>query len=337
MKIRSSFIFALLFNLATGYAQQRPQYSQYILNNYLLNPALSGIENYTDIKIGYRNQWAGLENAPKTSFVTANWALGKEYLWSNALSFEEDGDNPMSRSYMQNYTASPAHHGVGFTAVRDKAGQLSTLTFNLTYAYHLRLSDQLNMSLGVAAGVTNIDLDINALQFENGNDPALNNAIGTQLKPDLSSGIWIYGARFFSGISVQQILPQKLSFTRSPGENTGKQVPHFFVTGGYKVSVDDDISIIPSVMLKQIQALPTSLDFNVKAAFKDKFWLGASLRKDDSYTAMAGFNLGHFVNLTYAYDFTTSQLNQVSNGSHEIVLGFLLNNVYKVICPQRMW
>ena len=60
------------------YAQQRPQYSQYLLNSYLLNPALSGIENYTDVKLGYRQQWAGLQDAPKTAFVSAHWALGDE-------------------------------------------------------------------------------------------------------------------------------------------------------------------------------------------------------------------------------------------------------------------
>lgn len=331
------FIAALFLNLALSFGQQRPQYSQYILNNFLLNPALSGIENYTDIKMGYRSQWAGLEGAPKTSFVTANWALGDQYLWSNALSFEEDGDNPMSRSYMQNYTASPSHHGVGFTAVLDKAAQISTLAFNLTYAYHLRLSDQLNLSVGAAAGITNIGLDVNALKFETPRDPALANVISNQTKPDLSMGVWLYGARFFSGISVQQVIPQKLNFTISEGNNTGKQVPHLFVTGGYKFNTSEDISVTPSLMFKYTQDLPASVDVNVKAAFKDKIWIGASIRKDDSYTAMMGFNISHLVNLTYAYDFTTSKLNQVSNGSHEIVLGILLNNVYKVVCPQRQW
>ncbi|MGY0041499.1 PorP/SprF family type IX secretion system membrane protein [Pedobacter sp. NJ-S-72] len=327
----------LFLNITFCSGQQRPQYTQYIFNNFLLNPALSGMENYIDIKMGHRNQWAGLEGAPKTGFVTANWALGDQYLWANALSFEENGNNPMSRSYTQNYTASPSHHGVGFTAVMDKAAQISTFAFNLTYAYHLRLSNRLNLSVGAAAGITNIGLDVNALQFETPQDPALRNTISNQTKPDFSMGLWIYGARFFSGISIQQIIPQKLNFTSSEGYNTGKQVPHLFVTGGYKLDATEDISVTPSLMLKYVQDLPASVDINVKAAFKDKFWIGASGRKDDSYTAMVGFNVGHLINLTYAYDFTTSQLNQVSNGSHEIVLGVLLNNVYKVLCPQKMW
>jgi hypothetical protein len=43
----------------TGFAQQRPHYTQYILNNYILNPAISGIENYTDVKLSARDQWVG--------------------------------------------------------------------------------------------------------------------------------------------------------------------------------------------------------------------------------------------------------------------------------------
>ena len=320
-------------------AQQKPQYTQYIFNNYLLNPAISGIENYADIKVGYRKQWAGIENAPQTSFVTAHWNLGSDYLWRNALSLPDKGDDPMSRNYMQNYTASPAHHGMGVTAVYDEVGPLSRLDANLTYAYHLRLNQSLNLSVGVAAGLSRIALDINSLKFEDQSriDPAVSNGIASQLKPDLGLGLWLYGGRFFAGASVQQLLPQKLSFTSDPNYTTGKEVPHFFITAGYRMYVDDEISATPSIMFKQVSPAPASIDVNLKMAFKDRFWVGGSYRKDDSFSAMAGVNISKLINLTYAYDFTTSGLNQVSNGSHEIVLGLQLNNVYEVFSTTRLW
>jgi type IX secretion system PorP/SprF family membrane protein len=319
------------------YAQQRPQYSQYLLNSYLLNPALSGIENYTDVKLGYRQQWAGLQDAPKTAFLSAHWALGDEYLWANALSFEGDGNDPRSRSYTQNYTASPAHHGLGFLAVSDKAGQLSTTTFDVSYAYHMQLNNKLNLSLGVAGGLSRVAIDINALLLENPRDPALNNAANAQLLPDLSVGMWLYGANFFSGLSVQQILPQKLSFSGDEQYNTGKQVAHIFLNSGYKFYLAEDLNVTPSVLFKYIPHVPLSVDVNVKMGFKDRIWVGAGYRKQDALNMVAGFNINHLFNLTYSYDVTTSTLNQVSRGSHEIVLGLLLNNVYKVVCPQRQW
>ncbi len=316
-------------------AQQKPQYTQYVLNNYLLNPALSGIENYTDVKLGYRQQWTGLEGAPKTSFVTAHWALGDQYLWTNPLSFDGDGQNPQSHNYQQNYTSSPAHHGMGVSAVSDKAGQWSALSFNLSYAYHLQLNNQLNLSAGIAAGVTRIGIDVNALQLENPVDPALRNSVESQLKPDLSAGLWLYGAAFFSGFSVQQLLPQRLAFTGDENDDTGKRVPHFFLTTGYKLYLMDELHLMPSALIKWVHHTPVSLDLSLKLGFKDKLWLGGGYRKNDALSLMAGFNISHLINLTYAYDFTTSQLNQASNGSHELVLGLLLNNVYKVVCPQK--
>lgn len=327
----------LSLGLCTALAQQRPQYTQYVLNNYLLNPALSGIENYTDVKIGHRQQWKGLPGAPQTTFVSANWALGNEYLWSNPLSFEENGEDPRSRNYQQNYTASPAHHGMGFTAVIDKAAQLSTSSFNLSYAYHLQLNNQLNLSAGVAAGLTRVGIDIDALQLENPNDPALKNAIQSQWKPDVSAGLWLYGARFYVGIAIQQLLPQQLSFTTDGNYNKGKQVPHLFFTGGYKFDLGEDFNVLPSAMFKWVNHVPFSVDANIKFGFKDRFWLGGGYRSHDSFQTMAGLNISHLFNLTYSYDFTTSELNQVSAGSHEIVLGLLLNNVYKVVCPKKMW
>ena len=332
------YIFLVLFCTSTAvFAQQRPQYTQYIFNNYLLNPALSGIENYVDFKAGHRKQWAGINNAPVTTFASAHWNLGGDYLWKNPLSLPENGEDPMSRNYMQNYTASPSHHGMGTTIVLDKVGPISRLDANLTYAYHLQLSGTWNMSVGVAAGFSNIRLDVNALTLENPNDPALSNAIVSQFKPDLAMGVWLYGPRFFAGASAQQILPQNLAFTTDPNYSQGKQVAHVFVTAGYKFFIDENISVVPSFMIKHTNPVPVSFDANLKLSFKDLVWVGGSYRHNESHSALFGINVSKLVNLTYAYDFSTSPLNQFTAGSHEIVLGLQLNNLYKVANTMRMW
>ena len=319
------------------FAQQRPQYTQYIFNNYLLNPALSGIENYTDFKAGFRKQWDGIDGGPQTTFASAHWSLGRDYLWKNPLSMPEKGDDPMSDNYMQNYTSSPAHSGVGAIVVLDKAGPLTRLDASLTYAYHLQLGGTLNLSVGVAAGVTRFGLNVADLTLEDELDPALRNTIVAQYKPDLALGLWLYGARFFAGLSVQQILPQKLAFTTDAAYNLGKEVPHAFATVGYKFSIDETISAIPSIMVKYVSPTSPSLDANLKINFKDKFWLGGSYRYNDSYSALAGFNISRLFNLTYAYDLSTSELGKLSNGSHEIVLGIQLNNIYQSVSKMRMW
>ncbi|SEM60981.1 type IX secretion system membrane protein, PorP/SprF family [Mucilaginibacter gossypiicola] len=317
-------------------AQQRPQYTQYVFNNYLLNPALSGIENYTDVKLGYRSQWTGLEGAPVTSYFSVNTPIGNRFLQGDATAFPAGGGlNPSSRSYTQNYMAAEPHHGVGLMVVSDKTGPITQTNIDATYAYHLGLTETLNLAVGVSAGVSHNVIDVSKLTYVDQNDPTINNITGSQWKPDLGIGVWAYSSNYFFGASVQQILPQNLYVTTSTTAVQNKTVPHYFVTGGVKLFVSDDITLMPSALLKFIAPVPVTFDVNMKMSFKDKFWIGGSYRRNDSYAALVGFNLNSLINVGYSYDFTTSALNTVSHGSHEIVLGILLNNRYKVTCPQH--
>jgi type IX secretion system PorP/SprF family membrane protein len=135
---------------------------------------------------------------------------------------------------------------------------------------------------------------------------------------------------------VQQLLKQNLYFSTSKSTyNQSQTVPHYFLTAGYKVFLSDDITLLPSVLVKIIEPVPTTFDINMKLAFSDRFWVGGSYRKDDSFAGMLGFNISSLINVGYSYDYTTSALKTVSNGTHEIVLGILLNNRYKVTCPQH--
>jgi type IX secretion system PorP/SprF family membrane protein len=317
-------------------AQQRPQYTQYVFNNYLLNPALSGIENYTDVKLGYRSQWTGLDGAPVTSYFSVNAPIGNRFLQGDATAFPAGGGlNPSSRSYTQNYMAAEPHHGVGLMVVSDKTGPITQTNIDATYAYHLGLTETLNLAVGVSAGVSHNIIDKSKLTYVDQNDPTINSIAGSQWKPDLGVGVWAYSSNYFFGASVQQILPQNLYVTTSTTAVQNKTVPHYFVTGGVKLFVSDDITLMPSALLKFIAPVPVTFDVNMKMSFRDKFWIGGSYRRNDSYAALVGFNLNSLINVGYSYDFTTSALNTVSHGSHEIVLGILLNNRYKVTCPQH--
>ncbi len=317
--------------------QQRPQYTQYVFNNYLLNPAISGIENYADLKAGYRRQWAGIDDGPATATLSLHSPIGKKYLRGNANTMEGKGTNPMSRSFLQTYMAAEPHHGAGLHMVSDRTGPISRTDINATYAYHLGITEKLNLSVGIAGGITMEDLDVSRVTVENQVDPALSTDGHRRVRPDLSLGLWLYSARYFGGFSVQQLLGQPIAFADGDGPSAGRQVPHYFLTAGYKLFLGDDIAAVPSVMVKQVTPAPLSVDLNAKIAFRDRFWVGGSYRKRDSFAAMAGFNVSYLFNVSYAYDFTTSALRSVSEGSHEVVLGILLNNRYKVTCPQRNW
>jgi len=320
------------------YAQQVPQYTQYSLNSFLINPAVAGIENYTDLRFGNRMQWTGLTGAPQTKYVSMHTALGKNYLGDNANSFSGTGENPMSRSFVQSYQAAAPHHGVGIVALVDKTGPLKNTEVKLNYAYHLGISSQLNLSVGVSAGFNQVALDAASITFENPGDPFFSSTSFQKVVPTLSIGTWVYGSRFYGGIAIHQLLPNRTLFLSNSVAHSEKLNPQILINAGYKVSLSEDIAAFPSVLVNYMgKNTSIGTDANLKLAFKDKFCLGAGYRRGDSFSATAGFTLSYLLNVGYSYDFTTSRLNTVSNGSHEIVVGILLNNRYRVTCPQMNW
>lgn len=322
-------------------AQQRPHYTQYVLNNYILNPALSGIENYTDIKMSVRDQWVGLEGAPQTFYLAVHGPIGKKDYKTTATSYQVPGENPRGNAYWENYTASKPHHGIGLTVVNDKTGLYSRFTSDITYAYHLGLSARTNIAAGFSAGITRIGYDQSKAQFVDPNDPVVmsNASEINRIRPDVGAGIWVYSADYFIGLSAQQIIPQKVNFTDDANYDGGRLIPHFFATAGYRFLMNDDINAVPSVMFKYVNGSPTNpqFDLNIKLQYRDLFWLGASYRLKDGYAAMVGLNAGNTFNVGYSYDYTTTQLNTVSRGTHEIVIGFMLGNRYSEKCPRCNW
>jgi type IX secretion system PorP/SprF family membrane protein len=327
-------LFSVLFHVAL--AQQKPQFTQYVFNNLLFNPAVSGIENYTDLKAGYRSQWTGLDGAPVTSFLSVSMPIGNNFLQGDATSFPvQNGDNPSSRLYTQNYMAAEPHHGIGLIIMSDQTGPISQTNIDATYAYHLGLSAGVNLSVGFIAGLSHVNLNTAMITTETPNDPAIINGDNSLWAPDLGAGTWLYASNYYIGASVQQLLPQSLYFNTNNVYNQVKASPEYFLTAGVKLFVADDVTFLPSFLLKAVSPEPVSCDINAKLNFNDKFWIGGSYRTDDSFAALIGVNINSFINVSYSYDFTTSALNTVSSGSHEIVISLLLNNRYKVTCPMR--
>jgi type IX secretion system PorP/SprF family membrane protein len=322
-------------------AQQQPQYTQYLINNYILNPALTGIENYTDVKISHRHQWVGLQDAPVTTYLTLHKPLGKKDDRTTATSFDMPGENPRGKNFWQDYEAAKPHSGIGLKIINDRTGPLNRFSGYVSYAYHVGISPKTSIAAGFEAGIQDIFLDRNKLDFGTANpvDPAVyNSGEINSLKPDFGAGIWVYSSDYFIGLSAQQIVPQKIYFSgNAVKQQEGKLVPHLFATAGYRFFIDDDISMIPSFMLKYVQPTPVSLDLNTKFQYRDLLWVGAGYRVKDGFNAMLGLNVSNTFNVSYSYDYTTSALNTVTKGTHEIVLGFLIGNKYGDWCPRNVW
>jgi type IX secretion system PorP/SprF family membrane protein len=339
-KLMTCCLFFIVLTRVHG--QQQPYYTQYILNNFILNPALAGIENYWDFKASYRSQWTGINGSPTTAYLTVHGPLGgnQGYDKETPTTVHTSDDAQLGgKEFWMEYTAPPAQQGVGLTIINDKTGPLSRIAAYASYAYHLPVGVKTSLSAGVSFGAQEINLDVSKLDFGTANpvDPVVyGSGYLNKFRPDFNAGLWLSSTDFFIGLSALQIIPQPIDYSNQTisGDSvkmlSGSLIPHFFLTAGYKMMIDDNFSLLPSVMISYVQPVPVTFDINAKIQYQDLAWLGFSYRYKSGFAAMLGLNISSTINLGYSYDYTTSALNTVSSGSHEIVLGFLLriNNPY---------
>ncbi|QJX48065.1 type IX secretion system membrane protein PorP/SprF [Hymenobacter taeanensis] len=311
----------LLVAVVPALAQQQAQYSQYMNNNYILNPGATGVEDYIDVKLSYRTQWTGLEGAPKTYYASASSSLGK---WrTTGKRTLRDRRRPF--------------HAIGGLVYKDETGPTSRTGAYLSYAYNLVLRPNLRAALGVSAGMQQFAVDGQKLQFF---DPTTVAASAASRVLDGSVGLWVYSSDFYFGVSGAQLLGNKLNFSYGPnsleaGEgNTLKR--HYFATGGVRVPLSDDWSLVPSVLVKAVQPAPLSVDLNAKLKYQDLLWGGVSWRAFDSFVGMVGLNYEQFT-VGYSYDAGLSQLAGYHGGSHEILVGLRLKKKAQVVCTNRFW
>jgi type IX secretion system PorP/SprF family membrane protein len=337
-------LFGAFFQTITVYSQAKPSYTQYVLNNFILNPAIAGIENYSDIKFSYRNQWTRIQGAPVTAYVTFHTPIGKKDTRTSATSFEMKGVNPRGKDYWAQYSAPPAHHGAGFTLMNDKAGYINRWSIYGTYAYHQPLTTKTTLSAGLNIGLSSVNLDRSQIYFGNldPNDPAIGYASNelSKVRPEMGAGLWLYSKNYFVGASVLNIIPGKQQYVKNDRYGV-YYTPNYFLTAGYRLGLADDFNLLPSFMYQYWQPQLSGLHVNMKLQYRDLCWAGASYRISDyisGYAAMLGLNISNSLNASYSYELsTTSRLRNYTGNTHEIMVGLMFGNKYGDTCPKNVW
>ncbi|MEZ4887551.1 MAG: type IX secretion system membrane protein PorP/SprF [Chitinophagales bacterium] len=281
-------------------AQQDARYSQYMFNSLLINPAYAGSTGKANVSAFYRTQWVGLDGAPTSITLSGNGALG-------------DGDQI----------------GVGGFLEYDKVGLHNTWRVFGTYAYHLKIGSG-KLGIGLQAGGTLFSADLsqaNPTEVPGSDDPVFQNDLSRFL-PNFGVGLYYHTPAFYAGVSVPQLVTNRLKSGESSISLVGKQYRHYFFTAGVVIEASESFKIIPSTLIKAvpIQA-PTQMDFNVNLMFRDAFWVGSSVRFSEEFDAesldfLLGFQLKNGLRIGYSYDLTLSDLADFNNGSHEVGVGF---------------
>ncbi len=295
MKSIRSIIIAILISGAaqTVMAQQDAMYSQYMFNTLAVNPAYAGSRNVTSATALYRDQWIGIEGAPRTATFTI--------------------DMPVAAKKV----------GLGLQIFNDKIGITNTTGAYVSYAYRIRF-DKATLAFGIQGGVSQYRADLNSVALNTGfsNDASFRNNINKTLL-NFGTGIYYSTDRFYLGFSSPQLLNNKLSDLNTSGNNafSGQQL-HLFLASGYVFTLDDDLKLKPSVLFKAVRGAPLQADINTTLWIKDALALGFQYRTEADVSVQIEFQVSSQIRLGYAYDRSTSDLVNYNSGSHEIMIRY---------------
>ncbi|MAK01095.1 MAG: hypothetical protein CMC17_00820 [Flavobacteriaceae bacterium] len=296
MKKRVLVILTLLiaFNIN---AQQDPQYTQYMYNMNVINPAYAGSSDGASFGILYRDQWEGLEGAPKTATMNVHFPAGRNV-------------------------------GLGFSAISDEIGPVSETNLYVDFSYTLNFSNNNRLAFGVKAGGTFHDVGLIDLSLIDPNDPFFANDINENT-PNVGAGIYFYKPNnYYISVSVPNILESV--HLDNNDFNIGSETRHIFAAAGYVFDINENFKFKPHTFVKYASQSPISLDVNANLFMYDLVEIGAGYRTDDSITAMINFMVSPSIRIGYAYDSIQSELNFLTKASHEIFINFDINFKSKV-------
>ena len=286
-------VFLLALNLS---AQQDPQYTQYMYNMNVINPAYAGSKENLSFGLLYRTQWEGLDGAPKTGTFF--------------------GHSPVGRNV-----------GLGLSVISDEIGPVKETNVYADFSYTVPLGSVHKLAFGLKAGATFHDIGLTGLDLINANDPFFNENINSTT-PNIGAGVFYYTDNYYLAVSIPNILDSV--HLDANGNNIGSETMHYFVTGGYVFQVSKNTKLKPSFLVKSALDAPTSFDVNLNALFYEKFEIGASYRLEDSFSGLINFAITPGLRIGYAYDSVTSDIKAYAPASHEFMILFDLNFPKKV-------
>ncbi len=313
----------VMFAASYSYAQQLPQFTQYLENRFLVNPAATGLTDGSYGIVGYRKQWAGFGQEPTTFYAGAQKSFIKETEAEHqplALRVPNANDYHFTQRESGRGTVK---HGVGGVFINDNNGDFTKSGVTGSYAAHVALNPKLNLGLGGSLGYytlsfagnnqLEIDNDATYARFAAENDG--------RAMFDFNLGFYLYHEKFFAGYSTGQLLGDRVSFN-SATVNSLKT--HHNIMAGYIHTLENDMKITTSTFVKSVAGASMVFDLNVRVD-KDRLTGGLSYRNQDAIAAMIGYKLNDKIRVSYSYDFNTSGLRNYSAGGHEVVLGVKLD------------
>lgn len=291
----SALFILLFFSYNNSYAQQDPQYTQYMYNMNVVNPAYAGSKESLSIGLLYRDQWSGFEGAPQTFTFSAHSPIGDKT-------------------------------GLGLSAISDEAGPVKETNVYADFSYTIELGGDHKLAFGVKAGATFHDVGLISLDLQDDFDVAFEENIN-ETYANFGAGFLFYTDKYYIGVSVPNFLNSK--HLDIDGRNFGSEEQHYFATAGYVFQLSDNLKFKPSTLVKSSFKSPMSFDVNANFLFYDRFEIGASYRYEDAVSGLASVRATDWLQIGFAYDHSISDIDQPSYEAFVLFDVFFSKKTYR--------
>lgn len=291
MKLLVSSLCVFLLFPFSGVAQQRPIQSLYMFDPLLINPAFAGTQVQLSATSIYRNQWVNFPGAPKTLTFSAH------------------------SGFKQNRV------GLGIIAGKDQIGIHDESSLYFTYSYKLPLSrfdKSTSISFGIQGGFNALRSDY-TLTISREEDKF---GVYRSFNPNFGAGVFFKNKKYYAGISVPYMLNSELLTVNSAFQSAARRYRYYYISGGFTQKLSNSVKIVPSTLIRIQDKAPVSFDLTLITVLYDAVGIGVSYRLNDSVIGLFELQLNENFHVGYAYDLTSSDIRQYSNGTHEIMLNY---------------
>jgi len=280
----------ILFTICVK-SQQNPQYTQYVYNMNIINPAYAGSTEALSLNFLARTQWVGFDGAPKTLTFGAHAPIIKNL-------------------------------GLGLSVIVDKIGPVQEQNIYADISYTLNLNNDSKLAFGLKAGITAFNLCLECLNSVDPESLDFLERASNKTLPNIGAGLFYYTNKFYLGFAMPNLL-ETFHFEKTENQITnGSEKTHFFLNSGYVFDISRAVKLKPSIMAKAAQGAPLSIDFSGNILVYGKLEFGLSYRLTESISALINLRVKKNFRIGYAYDYTLTRLGDFNSGSHEIFLLF---------------
>jgi type IX secretion system PorP/SprF family membrane protein len=281
-------------------------YTQYQFNNFSYNPAIAGTKDYYQAISDNRYQWIGIVDAPRTYTLSVY--------------------GPHRKLDM----------GFGGMVFNDVTGPTSRTGVYGTYAYNVRIKDDLRFSSGLSLGLLQYKVDGSKIMLHDEGDPSLSDAMYVDYMPDASLGVYFYTSKYSAGLSMAQMFGSKIKFKELEQLGINNLKRHILFHGAYLFNVSNDIAVEPVLLLKFVAPAPIQVDISARVIYKNMVWAGFGFRSKDAASILIGYNYQDQLIFGYSYDITFTDLRKYSSGTHELMIGARFNKIKQSKCRAKV-